>query len=83
LDPWLDQNRDLREITMNSKPVNIFDAYLSPGRKSLSAEQFIELARKDRDDIKSVKFVPPRIGSDGFGRFDVDISSSSYEVAFE
>ncbi|CAB5577642.1 Uncharacterised protein [Pseudomonas putida] len=68
---------------MSARNTNLFEAYISSSKRSLTADQFIDLARRDRDEIKSVKFVPPKIGSEGFGRFDVELSSTSYEVAFD
>lgn len=68
---------------MSDKPVNIFDAYIVNGRKSMTASQFAQLAKSDRDEIKSVRFVTPTVGSNGFGHFDVELNSKAYEVAFD
>lgn len=68
---------------MPDKNVNLFEAYLSTGRKSMTATQFADFVKTDRDEIKKVRFVPPTIGSDGFGRFDVELNSKHYEVAFD
>ncbi|MBJ2254592.1 hypothetical protein JFT59_25715 [Pseudomonas sp. MF6784] len=68
---------------MRSNRGNIFDAYLISGRKSVSAEEYIDIIRSDRDDVKSAKFVPPKIGSEGFGRFDIELTSSTYEVCLD
>lgn len=68
---------------MRSNRGNIFDAYLISGKKSVSADEYIDLIRNDRDEVKSAKFIPPKIGSEGFGRFEVELSSTTYEVSLE
>ncbi|MCK9740002.1 hypothetical protein LT697_00390 [Pseudomonas syringae pv. syringae] len=68
---------------MSDKSANLFEAYIASGRRSMNAFQFAEYVKTDREMIKSVKFVPPSIGSEGFGRFDVELSSKHYEVVFD
>ncbi|WP_017903571.1 hypothetical protein [Pseudomonas asplenii] len=68
---------------MSDKNVNLFEAYLVNGRRSMTASQFADFVKTDRDEIKKVRFVPPVIGSEGFGRFDVELNSKHFEVAFD
>lgn len=67
---------------MTAPVAAIYDAYRSTSRK-LSPEGFMELSAKDRDEIKRVRFVPPKIGSHGFGHFEVETSSPHFEVSID
>lgn len=42
-------------------------------RKVMEPEEFIEFVRTKRHLLKKSKFIPPRIGSSGFGKFLVEI----------
>ena len=44
-------------------------------RESLTPAEFLKVEKK-KDAIKSVRFVPPRIGDGTFGRFDVEYNNS-------
>lgn len=51
------------------KPAAVFVAISS---EKVSAREFLSLKSRRPDDIKTVKFVAPRLGTKGFGAFDVE-----------
>ncbi|MCJ1952427.1 hypothetical protein MUB13_26585 [Pseudomonas aeruginosa] len=67
---------------MNAKEKFTFDA-IPTNRRSFTAEEFVHLSKKERDDIKSVRFIPPKIGSEGFGSFDVELGTAWFEVCLD
>lgn len=49
--------------------------------RELSAEQFVKFSEERGMEIKHVSFVPPKLGSAGFGFFKVETKTPHYEVA--
>lgn len=58
------------------------DAVLAARIREMSAEQFVQFSEAHAVEIKNVRFVPPKIGSDGFGVFEVETRTPHYEVCF-
>lgn len=50
-------------------------------RKILDASEYVVFIGKQHDNIKSSRFVPPKIGSDNFGFFEVELNLPIYEFA--
>ncbi|KAF0844355.1 hypothetical protein FNL37_1799 [Methylovorus glucosotrophus] len=48
--------------------------------KTLSPAEYITFSANSRNQIKRVKFVAPKLGSEGFGKFEVELSSPVYEM---
>lgn len=46
--------------------------------KTLSPKKFLRLTAKERADIKSSRFVPPKLGEEGFGKFVVIVKNPEY-----
>ncbi|MBA1179564.1 hypothetical protein G7008_03520 [Pseudomonas psychrotolerans] len=67
---------------MTAHNAAVYDAYRAPTRK-VSAEHFVEMTARSRDEIKRVRFVPPKIGSRGFGHFEVETGTPHFEVTIE
>lgn len=67
---------------MKSKMVmgDILEGIIAARIQELNAEQYMQFVEDHRGNIKSVKFVPPRIGSASFGRFEVETDIPHYEV---
>jgi hypothetical protein len=38
----------------------------------LSAAEFLQLLKRDRDSIKTSKFIPPKLGTKSLGKFYVE-----------
>lgn len=56
---------------MHKKPVA--DEVLVPVRiEQLSAEKFAEVVERSRVNIARSRFIPPKIGRPGFGKFEVE-----------
>ncbi|HCT6470059.1 hypothetical protein [Morganella morganii] len=49
----------------------------------VDAQELLEASKNQRDSIESVKFIPPRIGGKGFGRFRVQYKHPVYTVDSE
>ncbi len=59
----------------------IYDATLVSSER-VSASKFLKLASSQQENIKSVRFVPPRIGKrNDFGSFLVEYTKGFYTVA--
>lgn len=59
---------------------NIID--LTPQtHKIMSASEYLVFISKQREQIKSSKFQLPRIGSDDFGVFEVELNNPIFELA--
>lgn len=59
----------------------IYDATLVSSER-LSASKFLKLARSQQENIKTVRFIPPRIGrKNDFGSFLVEYTKGFYTVA--
>jgi hypothetical protein len=52
-------------------------------REMLSPKAFLEINKTNQGSIKSASFVPPRIGSKGFGGFDVEYRTPKLVAAYE
>ncbi|SIR69699.1 hypothetical protein SAMN05216509_4038 [Pseudomonas sp. B10] len=60
---------------------SLYDAFLLDGKKRISAEEYVDLATCHADEIISAEFILPRIGSDSFGEFEVELRTPTYEVS--
>lgn len=59
---------------------NIID--LTPQtHKIMDANEYLVFISKQREQIKSSKFVIPKIGSDNFGMFEVELNNPFFELA--
>ena len=56
------------------------DAVLAARVREMSAEQFVQFSETHAFEIKNVRFVPPKLGSRGFGFFEVETKTPHYEV---
>lgn len=79
----LDQVYKQKEESMRSRTAQgaVFDAFLKPNIQQLSAEDFLQMSGRSADEIKKARFVPPKIGEQGFGFFEVETRSKRFEVA--
>lgn len=59
---------------------DILEGIIAARIQELTADQYVRFSHEHPDNIKSVRFVPPRIGSAGFGRFRVETETPHYEV---
>ena len=57
----------------------IFDA-VPVTQSRVSASDFLEISEKTPDNIREVRFIPPRIGGKGFGCFDVKFSMPRFVI---
>lgn len=53
------------------KEGHIIDS-IAVNKESVTPTDFLNIARKNSSVIKSTKFIPPRIGGDSFGHFEVE-----------
>ena len=52
---------------------------LTPQKKrNISPTDFLSLSREEKRNIKACRFVPPSIGSDDFGYFDILLKYPTY-----
>lgn len=58
----------------------VFDALKTPNIRRLSAEDYLQLSSTSVDDIKKARFIPPKIGEQGFGFFEVETRTKHFEV---
>lgn len=58
-----------------------FDAFSTSSTRRLSAEEFLQFASTSADNIKKSRFVPPKVGDQGFGFFEVETKTRHFEVA--
>lgn len=58
---------------------SLYDAFVE-GKTRISAEEYLELATAQADEILSAEFVLPRIGSHSFGEFEVELRTPTYQV---
>jgi hypothetical protein len=47
----------------------------------LSIEKFMSLSEKDRNNIQSLKIIPPTLNGNGFGKVAVKYKIPSYQVS--
>ncbi|QMV65190.1 hypothetical protein VUJ49_09085 [Pseudomonas berkeleyensis] len=59
---------------------DVLEAVLVTHVRQMSPEQYLEFTESHSDEVKNVRFVPPRIGSEGFGVFEVETRTPQYEV---
>lgn len=50
-------------------------AYMPVTRESLEPSEFIAMSESEKKNIKKARFVPPKIGREGYGSFDVEYIS--------
>lgn len=55
---------------INLKPIKV---------RRISAERYIKLSAREKDNIERARFVPPRIGSRGFGFFELVLKRCVYK----
>jgi len=47
--------------------------------ETVSAEELLEILKEPRPDVKSVRFVPPKLGDKHFGKFEIKRKVPYYE----
>ena len=56
------------------------EVYLNPvERERLSPSEFIETVNRRSEDIRTTSYVPPKLGDDHFGYFEVEYDSPVYK----
>lgn len=50
-------------------------------REILTADEYLVVARQSAEEIRSVRFVLPRIGSNSFGSFEVEFKRPRFVMA--
>lgn len=50
-------------------------AYMPVTRENLDPREFIAMSEHEKKNIKKAKFIPPKIGREGYGSFDVEYIS--------
>lgn len=50
-------------------------------KRKLTARQYLKERREEK--VSRAKFVPPAIGSSGFGHFEADLARPRYEVVLD
>jgi len=58
----------------------LYETYLISKRK-LSAAEYLLKIEKNPERVREAQFVPPKIGSDSFGHFEVNLNKPIYEVS--
>lgn len=46
--------------------------YMPTSTQTVSPEEYMELVKKDAKNIKRSRFIPPRLGKKGFGKFEIE-----------
>lgn len=59
---------------------NSYKALKVPNIRQLSAAEFLEFTNTSSNEIKSSKFIPPKLGDKGFGYFEVETKTPYFEV---
>jgi hypothetical protein len=65
--------RMLMENTIDLKPIKIW---------RVSVDRFFRLAASERSNVKHACFVPPSVGSSGFGFFELVLKRAVYRKPF-
>ncbi len=47
-------------------------------RQEVSAEEYLEIMRHRKREVKSTRFIPPTTGKSGFGRFQIEWKRPRY-----
>lgn len=63
-----------------SRIKDTLEGVLAPRLREMTPEQFMRFSESHADEIRGVRFVPPSIGSKGFGTFEVETKTPYYEV---
>lgn len=45
----------------------------------VSPEEFLQMCEKESDNIRSSSYIPPRMGDEGFGHFEVHLKRPVYQ----
>jgi len=61
---------------------DIFNTILET-REIISAEEYLKRRAEGRINPRDVQFIPPKLGSDGFGYFSVKLKTPRYHVSFD
>ena len=48
--------------------------------KYITAKEYLQLTEKDKRNIKDISIVTPKLGSNSFGNFKVELKSPEYKV---
>lgn len=66
------------DTAMKKRDFNVID--MAPiSRKKLAPVDYISFAKGKESQIKSTRFILPKIGSDSFGEFEVELYNPVYE----
>lgn len=66
------------DTAMKKRDINVIDM-VPISRKKLAPVDFISFAKNKESQIKSTRFILPKIGSDSFGEFEVELNNPTYE----